>query len=71
MNVKESLIVFVTTFAVTLVVTPIVTFLSSLIAHGAGTIDWKTSFRFAIIFGITFGIVIPWTRARVSKEKEK
>lgn len=54
MNIKEVLIGFVTTFAVTLVVTVIVTYLWNLIFHGAALIDWGTSFRFAIIFGIVF-----------------
>jgi len=65
MNMKELLIDFVITFAVTLVVAAIVTFLYSLIVHGAGTMDWETSFRLAIILGI----VLPWTKARKSKEK--
>ena len=71
MNLKESLIVFVTTFAVTLVVMAIVTFLYSLIVHGAGTIAWERSFGLAIGLAIALGIVLPWTRAREGKEKEK
>ena len=71
MNVKESLIVFAIMFAVTLVVHAIVTFLYSLIAHGAGTIDWGRSLGLAISLAIALGIAIPWTRARESKEKEK
>ena len=67
MNIQKLLIDVVTTFALFLVVTVIVTFLYSLIAHGTGVIDWETSFRFAIIFGI----VLPWIRARESKEEEK
>ena len=67
MNMKELLINFVITFAVTLVVTAIVTFLYSFIVHGAGTVDWETSFRLAIILGI----VLSWTKARESKEKEQ
>ncbi|APF18596.1 hypothetical protein Calab_2977 [Caldithrix abyssi DSM 13497] len=67
MNKKELLMYFVTTFAVTLVVTAIVTFLYSLIVHGTGTVDWETSFRFAIILGI----VLSWTKARESKPKER
>jgi hypothetical protein len=67
MNVKKLLIYFVTMFAVTLVVAAIVTFLYSLIFHGVGTVDWETSFRFAIILGI----ILSWTEARESKEKEK
>ena len=67
MGIKKLLINFVTTFAVTLVASAIVTFLYSLIVHGAGVVDWETSFRFALIFGI----VLSWTRTRESKEKEK
>ena len=69
MEIKEFLIGFVTVFVVALVVTAIVTYLWSLIAHGAGEIDWGRSFRFAIIFGIVLG----WVRmkARERKKKEK
>ena len=67
MDIKKLLINFVTTFAMTLVVTAIVTFLYSLIIHGEGTVDWETSFRFAIILGI----VLPWVKAREIKKKEK
>jgi hypothetical protein len=52
MDIKKLLINFITTFALTLVVTAIVTFLYSLIVHGAGIVDWETSFRLAIILGI-------------------
>ena len=54
-------------FGLTLVVAVIVTFLYSLIVHGAGTIDWEVSFRLAIVLGIA----LPWMRARESKGKEK
>ena len=69
MNIKEFLIGFVTVFAVVLVVTAIVTYLWSLIAHGAGEIDWGRSLRFAVIFGIVFGWVRMKTRERKKKEK--
>ena len=65
MNTKKLVIEFGTVFAVTLVVTAIVTFLWNLIGHGASTIDWETSFRFAIIFGI----VLTWAKSREFKEK--
>ena len=65
MNIKKLLISFVTIFAVTLVVAAIVTFLYSLIIHGAGTIDWETSFPLAIILGIALPIV----RAMRSRKK--
>ena len=67
MNIKELFIGFVTVFAVTLVVAAIVSYLWSLIAHGAGVFDWETSFRFAVIFGIIFS----WMDARERKKKEK
>lgn len=65
MNIKRYLVGSVTVFAVTLIVCVIVTFLLNLIFHGTGTIDWETSFRFAIIFGIIF----PWIETRRNKEK--
>jgi len=65
MNIKKLLISFVAIFAVTLVVAVIVTFLYSLIVHDAGTIDWETSFRLAIILGIT----LPVIRAMRSRKK--
>lgn len=67
MNIRELLINFIITFAMTLVVTAIVTILYSLIVHGAGTVDWEISFRFAIILGI----ILSWTKARESKGKEQ
>jgi hypothetical protein len=54
------LIDFVVTFCLVLVVSIIVTFLYSLIVHGAGAVDWETSFRFAIILGVA----LPLLRSR-------
>jgi hypothetical protein len=65
MNIKKLLVDSVTVFAVSLIVLVIVTLLWNLIFHGANTIDWETSFRFAIVFGIIF----PWIETRRSKEK--
>ena len=65
MNIKELLVDCVTVFAVSLIVSVIVTLLWNLIVHGANTIDWETSVRFAILFGIIF----PWIETRRSKEK--
>lgn len=65
MNIKKLLISFATIFAVTLVAAAIVTFLYSLIVHGAGTIDWETSFHLAIILGIA----LPVIRAMRSRKK--
>jgi hypothetical protein len=63
MNIKRLLSDFVTVFAVSFIVTGIVTLLGNLIVHGASTIDWETSFRFAIVFGIVFS----WIGTRRSK----
>lgn len=60
MNIKALLIEFVTVFAVALVVTAIVTLLWNLIFHGTTTIDWETSFRFAIVLGV----VLSWIETR-------
>ena len=58
MNNKKLAIEFGTVFAVALVTVALVTFLWNLIGHEERTVDWETSFRFAIIFGIilTWGI---------------
>ena len=56
MNIKRILGDFVKVFAVTLIVSGIVTLLRNLIFHGTHTIDWGTSFGFAILFGI----IVPW-----------
>ena len=65
MNIKKLVVEFVTVFAVVLVITAIVTFLWNIIGHGESTIDWETSFRFAIIFGI----MLTWVKSREIKEK--
>ncbi len=65
MNIKNLGVDFVTVFAVTLVTTAIVTFLWNIIGHGESTIDWETSFRLAIIFGI----ILTWVKSRQNKEK--
>ena len=65
MNIKKLVVEFGTVFAVALVTTAIVTFLWNIIGHGASTIDWETSFRFAIIFAI----VLTWVKSREIKEK--
>ena len=65
MHIKRVLVDSVTVFAVTLVVTAIVTLLWNIIGHRAITVDWETSFRFAILFGI----MMPWIATRRSREK--
>jgi hypothetical protein len=65
MNIKKLVVEFVTVFAVALVTTALVTFLWNIIGHGESTVDWETSFRFAIIFGI----ILTWVKSREIKEK--
>jgi hypothetical protein len=62
MNIKRLLVDFVTVFAVSLIVSVIVTLLWNLIVHEASTIDWEASFRFAILFGI----ILSWIGTRRS-----
>ena len=64
---KRLIVDLISTFAIVLVVAAVVSFLYSLIVHGAGSIDWETSFRLAVILGI----VLPLTQKRGSKGKEE
>jgi len=57
MNNKKLAVDITFTFAITLVASVIVTYLYSLIVHGAGIIDWGTSFRLSLIFCIVFPLV--------------
>ena len=52
MKIKRFLIDFLIVFTVAFVVNLIVVFLWNLIAHGQGSFEWETPFRFAIILGI-------------------
>jgi hypothetical protein len=63
MNRKTLLVDFATVFVASLIVSIVVSVLWNLIVHGAGTVDWESSFRFAIVFGI----IVPWMGSRRSK----
>jgi hypothetical protein len=65
MSIRKLVVEFVIVFVVSLVTTALVTFLWNIIGHGTGTIDWETSFRFAVIFGI----ILTWAKSRETKEK--
>jgi len=65
MNIKKLVVEFVTVFAVTLVTTVIVTFLWNLIGHGESAIDWESSFRFAVIFGV----ILTWVKSQETEER--
>jgi hypothetical protein len=64
MDIKTFLLDFLLVFAITLVVSIIVTFLWSLAFHNLAVIDWETSFSLAIIIGI----IIPIVNARDRKK---
>jgi hypothetical protein len=57
MDIKKMATGFILVFAITLMVSIVVTFLWSLVFHGVAIIDWETSFRFAIILGIILTII--------------
>jgi hypothetical protein len=67
MDIKRMLLDFVSSFLLVLVVASVVTYLWNLIFEGAGAVEWETSFRLAIIFGI----VLPWIKARERRQQEK
>jgi hypothetical protein len=65
MNIKKLVIEFATVFAVALVTAAMVTLLWNIIWHADSTVDWETSFLFAIMFGT----ILTWTKSREIKEK--
>ncbi len=58
MNIKLLVIEFGTVFAITLISVALVTFFWNFIGHGESIVDWETSIRFAIIFGIIFSWLV-------------
>jgi len=65
MTINKLAIEFGTVFAITLISAAIVMFLWNFIGHGESAVDWETSNRIAIIFGI----VMTWIKSRETKEK--
>ena len=63
MSIKRLLVDIVTVFLVSLAISMVVSLLWNLIVHRASTIDWETSFRFAILLGI----IVPWITTRRNK----
>jgi hypothetical protein len=61
--IKRFLVDALVVFSVSLVVMIGVTFLWNLTLHKSSTVDWETSIRFAI----TFGIIFSWMGTRRSK----
>ena len=64
-RIGRAIVEFLFTFVLAFAVTAIVSVLWNVIAHGEGTIDWDTSFR----FGIVLGILLPWMNARSKKRQ--
>jgi hypothetical protein len=62
-KLKSLALEFVTAFAVTLVAAAPVTFVWSFMRHVESSVDWKTSFSFAILLGIVLD------KGKGSKEK--
>jgi hypothetical protein len=58
MNFKRIFVSFLGTAALGFVVTAAVTYLYSLIAHGAGAVDWGTALRIAIILAIVLTLTV-------------
>lgn len=63
MRIQRLLVESASSFAIALVVTALVSWLWSSLSHRASTIDWETSFRFAIVFAI----LTPWIGTRLGR----
>lgn len=63
MKIKQFVIDFALMFAIVFVVNLAVTFLYTLIVHGAGVVDWESAIR----FGIMLAIILPWMRRAEKK----
>jgi hypothetical protein len=57
MNVKGVLTGFVMVAPIVLVVSLVVSYLYGLLVHGSGVLDWESSIRLAIIFGIALPLI--------------
>ncbi len=67
MGAKSLLIRMAVTIPVTFAIAAIVTYLYSLIAHGAGAVNWETAVNMAFVVGI----VLPLANTAVRKRKPK
>lgn len=52
MRILRFLRAFVIIFIIVFFVSLIVSYLYNLVAHGAGTLEWETAIRFALILGV-------------------
>ncbi|HLP15407.1 MAG TPA: hypothetical protein VK470_04050 [Bacteroidota bacterium] len=67
MNLQKYALDFAITFMIVLVVNMIVTAAYSFFIHGITIIEWESSIRFAILFGI----VMPWLHQRAEKSAKR
>ena len=67
MKVGKIITEFVVVFILAFVVSAIVSLLWNLIAHGSTVVDWGSSLR----LGIIFGIIAPWIIARGGKKGQE
>ena len=58
MNLQRFLVDAVITAVVAFMAATIATYVYSLLAHGAGQVDWGTAVELAIVFGIVLPIVL-------------
>lgn len=54
MKIKELLLDFILLFLIAFITVSAVTFLFNILIHNLNEVDWATSVRLAIIFGIFF-----------------
>jgi hypothetical protein len=64
MNYKRILQGFIVYFALVFIVNALVSFLYNTIFHGTSLVDWESSFRFAIIFGVVFPVARELERSK-------
>jgi hypothetical protein len=57
LKIKLFFLEFIKVFLITLIIAILVTYLWNLIVNSSALVDWETSFRLSIIFGIVFGIL--------------
>ena len=64
MRIKKLAAEFIVVFVASLVICTMVTFLWNRINYRDSTVDWETTFRFSIVFGI----ILTWVKSREIKE---
>jgi hypothetical protein len=57
-DVKSLVLHFLMIFALTFVVSAVVSYLYALVAHGTGTVDWGMPLRLGIILGVILPLIV-------------